>query len=78
MADVSIRDLRNHGGEVVDRVTAGERLTVTRSGKPVAVLSPLSRAPIPVSALIGRRKQIPVVNPAVLRRDIDAVIDESL
>ena len=32
MEEVTIRDLRNHGGEVVDRVAAGERLTVTRAG----------------------------------------------
>ena len=38
---VSIRELRNHGGDVVDRVAAGENLTVTRPGKPVAELRPV-------------------------------------
>jgi len=38
MAEVSIRELGNHGGEVIDRVARGEQLTVTRSGKPVAEL----------------------------------------
>ena len=36
MDTVTIRELRNRGGEVVDRVEAGERLTVTRDGRPVA------------------------------------------
>jgi prevent-host-death family protein len=36
MADVTIRELRNHGGEVVDRAKRGERLTITRAGQPVA------------------------------------------
>jgi len=43
MAEVSIRDLRNHGGDLIDRVAAGERITVARSGKPVAELRPLRR-----------------------------------
>ena len=30
MDEVSIRDLRNHGGEVIDAVAAGESVTVTR------------------------------------------------
>jgi len=38
MAEVTIRELRNHGGDVVDRVAAGERLIVTRDGRPVAEL----------------------------------------
>ena len=43
MADVSIRDLRNNGGEVVDRAARGEPITITRAGKRVAELRPLSR-----------------------------------
>lgn len=35
-AETSIRELRNHGGEIVDRAARGEHLTITRSGKPVA------------------------------------------
>ncbi|MBA3287839.1 MAG: type II toxin-antitoxin system prevent-host-death family antitoxin, partial [Acidimicrobiia bacterium] len=33
MVEVTVRELRNHGGEVLDRVIAGERLTVTRDGR---------------------------------------------
>jgi prevent-host-death family protein len=40
MAEITIRELRNHGGEVVDRVAQGEQITVTRAGKPVAELRP--------------------------------------
>ncbi len=40
MAEITIRELRNHGGEVVDRVAHGEQITVTRAGKPVAELRP--------------------------------------
>lgn len=75
---VSIRDLRNHGGEVVDRVLAGERLTVTRSGRPVAELVPVRRRALSASALVERWKSLPAIDPDQLRDDIDAVIDPAL
>ncbi len=78
MSEVSIRELRNHGGEVVDRAAKGERLTITRSGKPVAELSPLSRAPLSLSVLIARRRQLPPVDPDRLREDVDSVIDPAV
>ncbi|MGB7163680.1 MAG: type II toxin-antitoxin system prevent-host-death family antitoxin, partial [Mycobacterium sp.] len=38
-----MRDLRNKGGEVLDRVERGECVIVTRDGRPVAELRPLPR-----------------------------------
>jgi prevent-host-death family protein len=78
MAEVTIRELRNHGGRVVDRVVAGERVTVTRDGKAVAELRPLGRPPLPAAALLERWHRLPGVDPEALRRDLDAVIDPSL
>jgi prevent-host-death family protein len=78
VADVSIRDLRNHGGDVIDRVEAGEHLTVTRDGKPVAELSPLAPRPIGRAALLKRWSRLPAVDPRRLRNDLDEVIDPSL
>lgn len=78
MADVSIRDLRNHGGEVVERAQRGERLTITRSGKPVAELSAIRRPPVPLDELRKRWARLPDVDPAALRSDIDAVIDAAI
>ena len=43
MAEVPLRELSNHTSEVLRRVEAGERLTVTVSGRPVAELVPLQR-----------------------------------
>ncbi len=78
MADVSIRELRNHGGDVVDRVARGERMTITRRGKQVAELVPLRSTAAPVADLIRSRSHLPHVDPAGLRKDIDAVVDASL
>jgi len=52
--EVTIRDLRNHGGEVIDRVERGERLTVTRDGRPVAELRPLRPLPAKAAMLVER------------------------
>ncbi|MFO7700677.1 MAG: type II toxin-antitoxin system prevent-host-death family antitoxin [Acidimicrobiia bacterium] len=78
MSEVSIRELRNHGGDMVDRAAKGERLTITRSGKPVAELRPLSREPMPLDVILGRRRHLPLVDPDGLRRDLDRVLDPSL
>jgi prevent-host-death family protein len=78
MSEVSIRDLRNHGGEVIERVERGERLTVTRDGRQVAELRPLDPLPVKAAVLIGRWSRLPRVDPARLRRDLDQVIDSSV
>lgn len=78
MANVSIRDLRNSGGSVVERVTRGERVTITRSGKPVAELRPLPNPPLSTPELVARRAHLPHVDPDALRSDIDAIVDATL
>lgn len=78
MSEVSIRELRNHGGDVVDRVAKGERLTITRSGKPVAELRPLGREPVPLSLVIARRRRLPPVDPERLRKDLDQILDPAI
>jgi prevent-host-death family protein len=75
---ITVRDLRNKGGEVLDRVERGERVIVTRDGRAVAELRPLPRRSAKPVELIERRKALPCVDPDVLRRDIDTVIDPAL
>jgi len=77
MTEVSIRDLRNHGGEVVDRAARGEQITITRSGRPVAELRAL-RPPLSAEALLSRRRRLPTVDPVGLRADVDRLLDSSL
>lgn len=78
MTDVSVRDLRNHGGDVLDSVLRGERVTVTRAGKPVAELRPLAGGGTPATVLLERWATIPVIDLEALRTDLDAVLDPSL
>lgn len=78
MATVTVRELRNHGGDVLDRVEAGERLTVTRSGRPVAELRPVSTTALSSSVLLERWRHVPPVDPVRLRADLDSLIDPRL
>lgn len=78
MADVSIRDLRNHGGDIVDRVNRGEQVTITRAGEAVAELRPLSKPGLSVDVLVERRRRLPLLDPARLRADVDDLLDYSL
>ncbi|MBM9469385.1 type II toxin-antitoxin system Phd/YefM family antitoxin [Nakamurella leprariae] len=76
MTSVSVRDLRNRGGDVIERVLHGESLTVTRDGTAVAELRPLRPAPVSTAELVRRRRHLPDVDPEALRSDIDSVIDQ--
>ena len=78
MSQVSIRELRNHGGDVVDRAAKGERVTITRSERPVAELRPLDREPTPLAVIIARRRILPPVDLDQLRHDLDQVVDPTL
>ena len=43
MADVASRDLRNNTRGLLERVEAGESITITVDGRPVATLEPAGR-----------------------------------
>jgi prevent-host-death family protein len=78
MAKVSIRDLRNHGGDVVDRAARGEQITITRSGKAVAELRALSQRALSSEEIVERFKRVPRIAYNELRDDLDSVIDPRL
>jgi prevent-host-death family protein len=72
---VSIRDLRNHGGEVVDRAARGEAITITRDGRPVAELSAIAAEPLSAEVLLERWSRLPAIDTGRLRADIDEALD---
>jgi prevent-host-death family protein len=78
MSKVSIRDLRNQGGRVIERVLAGESITVTRSGTPVAELTPIRRPALDRDTLLKRWRKLPPVDPEAFRRDLDEALDSRL
>lgn len=75
---MTIRELRNQGGAVIDRLAPDEVVTVTRDGEPVAELRRLGRRPLTTKQLIERYRHVPSMDYDELRADIDAIIDPSL
>ncbi len=73
-----MRELRNQAGRVLDRVLAGERITITRDGRAVARLEPAARGRLGASALIDRFRRLPDVDARRLRDDVDAGLDQRL
>jgi len=78
MANVTIRELRNKGGDVVERASRGEQITVTRAGKPVASLRPLDMNALAADVLLARWRRLPPVDPAGLRADLDDILAAEL
>jgi prevent-host-death family protein len=78
MESASIRDLRNHGGELVGRAARGEAMIITRDGSPVAELRPLPRPALSSTVLLQRWHRLPAVDPDALRADIDNVLNPVL
>jgi prevent-host-death family protein len=77
-ATVSVRDLRNRGGAVLDEVASGGAVIITRDGVAVAELRPLPGPALTARELIRRRRSLPAVDPATLRADIDELLDPTL
>lgn len=73
-----MRELRNYGGQILNRVESGESMTITRDGTPVAVISPLRQPRLSATALLDNWKNVPLINADSLRRDLDQVLDMSL
>ena len=78
MANVTIRELRNKGGEVVERASRGEQITITRAGKPVASLRPLDMNALAADVLLARWRRLPPVDPAGLHADLDDILATEL
>jgi prevent-host-death family protein len=77
VSKVSIRELRNRGGHVIDRAERGERITITRDGRDVAELRPL-RPALSGRALAERARTLPALDIADLRNEIDRMVDPGL
>lgn len=78
MDNVTVRELRNHGGRVLQRVAGGETLTVTMDGEPIAELRPVAGRALSAAVLLERWRRLPRVDAQQLRADLDSVIDASL
>lgn len=78
MDNISVRELRNNGGRVLQRVAGGETLTVTMDGQPIAELRPLLGRGLTAATLLQRWRRLPPVDVEQLRGDLDRVLNASL
>ena len=64
MAAISIAEAKAHLSELVDRVAAGETISITRRGKPVAQLTAVSepRRPIDMVSIAAFTATLPASN----------------
>ena len=75
MRAISQRELRNDSGAVLREVQAGETVTVTRNGTPVAELRPLppGRKFVSRAVIAAAARTAPPVDADRFRADLDAV-----
>jgi prevent-host-death family protein len=62
MVSVSVAHAKAHLSELIDKVEAGEGVTITRHGKPVVTLQPIAppaRKPLDLKALAEFRAKMP-------------------
>jgi prevent-host-death family protein len=78
MADVTVRELRNQGGRVLDRVLAGEQVVITRDGHPVAELRQVASPGLTSEQLLSRWRHLPRLDPERFQADVDSSLDAAL
>jgi prevent-host-death family protein len=76
---ITQRELRNDSGAVLRAVQAGETVTVTRNGTPVAELRPVKRSRmVPREVIANARRSAPRIDAARFRADLDDLVDPAL
>ena len=80
MADpITRRELRRNSAKVLRRVERDESLVVTRNGIPVAEVRPVPRQrSLSAKAAVALFASAPMIDPARLRADLDAVVDQDV
>lgn len=76
---ITQRELRNDSGRVLREVQAGMTMIITRNGTAVAELRPVPpRRFVPRSVIVDAARRAPRVDAARFRRDLDAIVDQSV
>jgi prevent-host-death family protein len=76
--DIGVRDLRNQTGRVIDAVRAGERVTLTVHGEPVADIVPHERRARWLSGPELRLQLAERAADPALRKDLDELAGQTL
>jgi len=74
---ITQRDLRNNNADIMRRLEEGETFIITRNGKQVGALTPMSRPQFARTIdVLEAFKGLPEMSYAELRRDLDEFIDQ--
>lgn len=76
--EIGVRDLRNRTGHVIDAVRAGERVTLTVHGEPIADIVPHGRRARWLSGTELRGQLRDRAADPALQRDLDALAAQTL
>ncbi|MEX2194176.1 MAG: type II toxin-antitoxin system prevent-host-death family antitoxin [Thermoleophilaceae bacterium] len=76
--EIGVRDLRNRTGQVIDAVRAGERVTLTVHGEPLADIVPHGRRTRLLSGPHLREQLVDRAADAELQRELDALTGQTL
>lgn len=81
MPTVTIREVNQNTSAIIERVRRGERLLITRSGQPQAVLSPYQPEDSYEQMVADGRLLLPIDPTAEIQAlpatiDIDAILDQ--
>lgn len=76
---INQRELRNESARVLREVRAGQVITVTRNGEPVAELRPIQPRRFATREVIAEAaKRAGRIDSRRFRKDVDAVVDPSV
>lgn len=76
--DIGVRDLRNQTGRVIDAVRAGERVTLTVHGEPVADIVPHGRRARWLSGSALRTQLADRAADPALQGELDELVGQTL
>jgi len=76
--DIGVRELRNQTGRVIDAVSAGERVTLTVHGEPVADIVPHGRRARWLSGQDLREQLADRAADPMLARELDELAGQTL
>ena len=69
---ITQRELRNDSASVMDAVESGETITITRNGRPVAELRPITRRKgVSLDEIQAQFAMLPRMDAAALQADIE-------
>ena len=77
MTDVASRELRNNTRALLARVEAGESITITVDGRPVATLERIKRRPTWMSRATFIRDVLPYQADPALRDELRAMLPDT-